>query len=110
MADLPRVVVPSATVTASGNGAAIAVREEADRTLSLLLNVTAATGTLDLTLQWSHDGTTFAGAQPADTFAQVAAVTAAVKTFTIKAPFYRVNPVLGGTAPSFTYSISEYAI
>jgi hypothetical protein len=113
VADNARVVVASAARTASGNSGSLAVREESDDRLSLLLSVTAVAGTgptLDVSVEWSHDGgVTFAAADPPDSFAQVIATGNKIESYTIKAAHYRVVWTLGGTAPSFTFSVSEYA-
>lgn len=112
MADPARVVLASAARTASGSTGALAVREAGDRSLHLLLAVTAASGgtpTLDVSVEWSMDGVAFAAADPADAFGQVVAAENVVETFDIKAPYYRVVYALAGTSPSFTFSVSEYA-
>lgn len=101
------LVHPSAARTANGNGQAILDSDRGD-TLSLLVAVTAASGTtptLDLAVEWSHDGSTWAPAETPDAFTQITATGSKVKTFTVKAPHYRVVWVIGGTTPSFTFSV-----
>lgn len=103
-------VVPSATRTATGVSSAISLAVEGD-SLSLLADVTAVSGvgpTLDLTVEWSHDGTSWAVAEPADSFAQITAAKTVAKTFTVKGPMYRVRWAIGGTTPSFTFSVAQY--
>lgn len=113
-----RTILASAARTASGDSGPISLFEalrispeeqDVDR-LNLLVNVSAVGGvspSITLAVQWSHDGTTFFAADPADTFAAMTAVGGAVKTFTIKGPFYRLVWTLAGTAPSITFSVSE---
>jgi len=103
-------VHPSTARTATGNGQAIV---EADRgsTLALLVNVTAVSGTtptLDLAVQWSVDGTNWAPAETPDTFTQITAIGLKAKTFAVKAPSYRVVWTIGGTTPSFTFTVHGY--
>mgnify|MGYP000652015337 CR=1 FL=1 len=109
--DGPREVVASAARTTTGNSGALRLRSMA-RNISLLVDVTAASGTgptLALSVEWSHDGgTTFAAGEPADTFTQISAASKAVKRFDVKAPDYRIVWTIGGTTPSFTFSAREY--
>lgn len=113
MPDNARVLLASAARTATGNTGTIAVREATDQSLHLLLSVTAVAGTaptLDVSVEWSMDGgTTFAASDPVDSFAQITAAKNVSETYTIKAPHYRVVYAIGGTAPSFTFSLAEYA-
>jgi hypothetical protein len=79
--------------------------------LSLLLNVTAASGTtptLDVEVQWSNDGTVWASADPVDSFTQITGVKAVVKTFPPRAAFYRLRWTIAGTTPSFTFTATEF--
>lgn len=107
----PATVVASAARTATGNSGAL----DADgQYLNLLVNVTAASGTsptLNCSVEWSNDGSTFAAVDgTADTFAQITATTAKVKQFAVKAAYYRVVWTIAGTSPSFTFSVSQLAI
>jgi hypothetical protein len=107
----PVVNVASAARTTSGNSGAIGL-VDAGGQLALLVNVTAASGTtpsMTLTVQWSHDGTNFADNDTAaDTFTAITTTKTTVKTFPIKAPFYRVAWAITGTTPSFTFTVSSY--
>jgi hypothetical protein len=112
MSNVVRVVVASAARIASGNSGALGIPTPSADSLALLLSVTATGGTgptLDVSVEWSMDGTVFAAADPADSFAQVIAAGNKIESYTIKAPFYRVVWAVGGTSPSFTFSVSEYA-
>lgn len=113
MPDPTRVVLASAARTASGNSGGLAIREASDRSLHLLLSVTAVGGvtpTLDVSVEWSMDGgVTFAASDPVDSFAQIIAAKNVVETYTLKAPHYRVVYAIAGTTPSFTFSVVEYA-
>lgn len=100
-------MVTSAARTATGQSSAVRTK---DGNLGLFLNITAASGTtptLDIAVQWSADGTTFGAAQAADTFTQATAISAAAKYFTPKAAFYRIAWTIGGTTPSFTFTVDE---
>ena len=77
--------------------------------LAVKLAVTAHSGTtptLDVTLEWSDDSTTFYAADPSDAFTQVTTTDATkVKTFARKAPYYRVKWTIAGTTPSYTFAV-----
>lgn len=112
---LSRQIVASGQRTAAGDSGAIDLARHAGRKLSLFVDVTAVGAdtdeTLDLSVEWSHDGTTFGPAETADAFSQLTqpgGVQAVVKQFDVKAPQYRVVWTLGGTTPSFTFSIDEH--
>jgi len=103
-------VVTSAARTATGQSAAITVgRVETSGKFGLILNCTAASGTtptLDVTVEWSADGTNFFAAQAADSFTQVTTTgQVGAKSFDVKGPFYRVKWTIGGTTPSFTFTV-----
>lgn len=106
----PRTVVSSAARTTSGNSGAVGVFDPGS-TVSLLVDVTAVSGTsptLDLSVEWSHDGTTWAAGETADTFGQITAAKTTVKAFTAKGPKYRIVWTIGGTTPSFTFAVSQF--
>lgn len=107
----PREVVPSAARTTTGTSTSVDVGDFA-RALNLVANVTSATGTtptLDLTVEWSHDGgTTWAAGDPSDAFTQITAAGAKVRQVVLKAPAYRLRWTIAGTTPSFTFAVSEY--
>ena len=100
-------LLASAARTATNNSSALAV--PIGSKVYVLLNVSAASGTtptLDCKLQWSHDnGTTWAEASSADSLAQKTAAGNEVKEFTAKGSHLRVVSTIGGTTPSFTYSV-----
>lgn len=108
----------AAVVTVSGNSAAAelapipdALSDVNPNNLSVLLNVTAATGTtpsLTVEVQWSHDGTNFASAATPDTFTAVTAAGNVAKSFQVKGRFARLAYTVTGTTPSFTFSASGY--
>jgi hypothetical protein len=109
----PAVVVVSGAKSASGNSGA--VNSPKGLYLNVLLEVTAQSGTtptLDVSVEWSMDGTNFGVAQPADSFTQVTTTvpTRVVKAFQNKAPFYRVVYTLGGTSPNYTFQVTRYAV
>lgn len=75
--------------------------------LNVLVNVTAITGTLDVKVQWSHDGTNFGDAETADSFTQINATKVVSKRFTVKGPYYRVTHTVGGTSANYSVSVYE---
>lgn len=103
--DLP--LAAAGARTATGNGAAF---EPGDRGVArLFLNVTAASGTtptLNVTIQTSNDGTTW---RSAGTFTQATGVTSQRATFNIDR-FVRATWTIGGTTPSFNFSITGEAV
>lgn len=107
-----RDVVTSAARTTTGQSSAI----ECDRgeRACVVLDVTAQSGTtptLDVSVEWSADGTTWAVGDPADAFTQIAAATGTkAKSFTVKAPFYRLKWTIAGTTPSYTFSIRDFVV
>lgn len=108
--DPPREVVAAAARTTTGTSAAINLVSFASR-LNLFADVTVASGTtptLDLTVEWSHDGTTWFTGDPADAFTQITAAASRVKQITLKAPTYRLRWTIAGTTPSFTFAVLEY--
>jgi hypothetical protein len=103
-------VVPSAARTTSGQATGVIGGDTGDN-FSLQLIVTAASGTtptLDVTVQWSMDGSTWSPAETPDIFSQVTATTSKVKVFPVKAPNYRISYTIGGTTPSFTFTVLGY--
>jgi hypothetical protein len=99
-----------AAVTTTGqSGAFIADRSS---TVGILYRVSAASGTsptLDLSVEWSGDGTNFVPADgTADTFAQQTTTGGAAKSFTVKGLYYRVKWTITGTTPSFTFAVHGF--
>lgn len=102
--------VASAARTTNGNSATLDPGE-AGSTLCLLVAVTAMSGvgpSLALSVEWSMDGTVWAVAETADTFTAITATGNKAKTFTRKAPLYRIVWAITGTTPSFTFHVDEY--
>jgi hypothetical protein len=99
----------SAARTATGQGAAVALGDRG--TLRLLLDVTAASGTgptLDVTVETSFDGAT--GWRSLGTFAQKTAVASERKSFPGCDRYVRATWTVGGTTPSFTFSVAGEAV
>lgn len=68
---------------------------------------TPTSPTLDVSLEWSNDGTIFATPASADTFAQVTTSAATeAKTFTAKARYCRARWTIGGTNPGYVFSLT----
>ena len=103
-------IVASATETASGNSGSLAIFDRIGLSLHLLVDITATSGTptLNLTIEWSNDGSKFVVPQGVDSFSELSTTGGAIKAFTIKAPFYRIVWVIAGGSPSLTFSIDEY--
>lgn len=108
-----------AVVTANGNSAGApeitaipdSLADINPNNLSVLLNVTAVSGTtpnLTVEVQWSHDGTNYASAATPDTFTAITAVGKVVKSFQVKGRFARLAYTVTGTTPSFTLTASGY--
>lgn len=94
-------VAASALRSASGNSGAMQT-ELTTRTISVWVHVSAQAGTsptLDISVEWSGDGTNFGPADgTADTLSQWTTTGAKVKQFVCKARYYRVVWTIGGTA------------
>jgi hypothetical protein len=108
----PLTVVASAARTTTGNSGALQVPDLGE-ILNILLDVTAVTGTtpsMTVSMEWSHNGTTFAAVDTAEAFVAITAAKVTVKGFPIRAPFYRLVWTITGTTPSFTFSASAYTV
>lgn len=105
-------LVASAARTVTGSSAAIAVGSGAAN-LELELEVTAVSGTsptMVLGVSWSVDGTNFGTNDgTADAFASVTAVGNVVKSMPVRAPYMQLTWTLGGTSPSFTFTVLDVA-
>jgi len=74
--------------------------------LGVSVDVTAITGTLDVSVQWSPDGTNFGDADgSADALTQFTGTGVAAAQFTVKAPFYRIHQIIGTTSAQYTVAI-----
>src|SRR5579872_6854965 len=105
-------LVASAARTATGNSGAIAVGSGAAN-LELEPEVTAASGTsptMTLSIQWSDDGTNFGNNDGStDAFAQVTTTGNVTKSIPVRAPYMQLTWTIGGTSPSFTFSVIDVA-
>lgn len=104
----PVVFVGSGARTVSASGATFEMGGNTN--LRLDLDVTAASGTtptLDATVQTSKDGATW---RTLGTFAQKTAISAERKSFGGCDRFARIIWTIGGTTPSFTFSVSGEAL
>jgi hypothetical protein len=103
----------SAARTATANGTAVALGDLG--TLRLFLDVTAASGTtptLDVTVETSYDGSTGWRAISASgsAFTQATGVTSQRRSFVGCDRYVRAVATIGGTSPSFTFSLSGEAV
>lgn len=97
------VVQAAVTRTTTLVGAAVDTNGKGD--ISLDLAVTAASGTtptLDVALETSKDGVSW---RSLGSFAQKTAVSSERKSFSGCDRLVRTNAVIGGTTPSFTFSV-----
>lgn len=112
-ADLSDLVVQdNVTRTATGNSTPIEVGDRGVANLEVV--VTAASGTtptLDIAIQTSKDGSgTGLGAwRTIASFAQLTAAGSERKSFAGLDRFVRATSTIGGTTPSFTYSVKGEA-
>lgn len=108
IAGLSPILLTSAARTASGEGSVLDL--EKSKELIATLDVTAASGTsptLDVKLQHSPDGSKWSDLGTA--FAQKTAAGREVKVFTQFHRFVKVVYTIGGTSPSFTFSVEATA-
>ena len=105
-------LVASAARTVTGSSAAIAVGSGA-ATLELEVEVTASSGTsptMALGVSWSDDGVNFgANDTTADAFASITTTGNVTKSVPVRAPYMQLTWTLGGTSPSFTFSVIDVA-
>lgn len=81
--------VPSAARSTNSQSSAVQLPTNADN-VSIQINVTANSGTLTPTVQWSNDNVNWASADPADAFTALTTVTNVVKSFPVKATLVRL--------------------
>lgn len=99
----------SAARTATADGTAVEIADKG--AVRLLLDVTAASGTtptLDVTVETSYDGST--GWTSLGTFTQKTAAGTQRKNFSGADRFVRATWAIGGTTPSFTFSVVGEAV
>jgi len=104
--DLAAITLERDTLTATRDGETVDLMRAG---LALTLAVTAASGTnptLDVALQTSHDATTWTTVA---SFARATGVTSERKRFSGLDRYVRVVATLGGTSPSFTFSVTGEA-
>lgn len=97
-------LAPSAARTADGSGSAFEVGPHTTARLALVCSArSGTTPTLDVTVETSFDGSTW---RSQGTFAQINATGTTRKSFGGLDRYVRVTWVVGGTTPSFTFSVS----
>jgi len=100
------VTLERATLTATRTGETVDLMRAG---LALTLDVTAASGTtptLDVAVQTSHDGATWTTVA---SFARATGVGSERKRFSGLDRYVRAVATLGGTTPSFTFSVTGEA-
>lgn len=73
--------------------------------MSIGISISAVTGinpTATFRLQWSYDNVVWAEANPTDTIGTATQPVSVIQRFAVKAPYWRLAVVVGGTNPSFT--------
>ncbi len=113
-------VITEAAVIVDGNSVVVPIAQtdwrkeigpRAQTELVLFLDVTAHAGTsptLDITVEWSMDGTKFAIPAVAQAFAQVLEVDLAqVLVVPVLGTSYRLVYDIEGTTPSYTFTVAE---
>ncbi len=95
------LLAPTATRTTNGSGTAQI--SAVYTTARLTLAVTAAAGSLTVTVETSRDGTTWASV---GSFAAATVAGTERKAFGGLDQYVRVSWAITGTAPSFTFSVS----
>lgn len=99
------VILASAARTATGQSTAFPIG--GDDSLSVLVDITAVSGTtpsMTVNVEWSHDNVNWFIADPADAFTALTVAAKRVKIFTVKGLYARLNYTISGTTPSFTFS------
>lgn len=77
--------------------------------IGVALDVTAETGTptLNVEIQWSGDGITWASAATPQVFStDISTVTQEILRFDCQAALFRVQAVIAGTTPTFTFTVN----
>lgn len=98
-------ILASAARTATGQSTAFPIGGLSK--LAVLVNVTAVSGTtpsMTVNVEWSDDNVVWYTADPVDAFTAVTATGAKVKAFDVKGLYARLNYVISGTTPSFTFT------
>lgn len=102
----------AATRTVTGNGTGIDMKDFVGQA-AVVLDSAAGTGTtptLDVKIQDSDDNATFADVSPAVAFAQVTSAGVSVQRIGINTDslrrFIRAVATIGGTTPSFVFSVN----
>ena len=79
--------------------------------VSVGVDVTAFSGTtptLDLIVEWSFDNVNWSAGESPLTFAQILGIKSTHIMAQVRAPYMRVRWTLGGTTPSFTFTVYTY--
>lgn len=100
-----KVIKASGAVTTTSQSDAFATGDRDD--LSIMIDCTARSGTspsMTVSVQWSNDATTWFTADPAENFTALTDTGSVVKSFVIKGLYARLNYLISGTTPSFTFS------
>ena len=114
MARLSPVVDTQTALTGNGNSALINAPEGGVAPkVGIFIDVTAVgtAPTLDITIEHSLDGTNFeADEADAQSFIQITAIGRAFKVFDVKGSKYRLVYAVGGTTPSYDFTVRQVGI
>lgn len=108
---MPQVgtLVPLARRTTGG---AAMVSQISQEHISILTSVTVIAGTLPtlaVTIQWSHDGETWADdADGVEVFPILSTAGARVRRLAVKGPYARVSWAISGVGAAFTFGVTSY--
>lgn len=105
----PVTILSNNARTTSGASGAFETPPGKNGKIAVLVSVTASSGTtptLDVSIEWSQNGTSFYPSDPADTFTQITGTAPKFKLFDAKANYYRVVYAIAGTTPSFSFGVS----
>lgn len=104
--------VHRASSAATGNHTTTSEATGTNDAITIALDVTAVSGTtptMDVEVQWSPNTVDwYTEDSGADRFAQRTATGKVIKTFPVRAMYFRLNVTIAGTTPSFTYRATTF--
>ena len=78
--------------------------------LTVQLNCTAASGTLDLTIEGSTDNSSWATLTGNSGWTQVTSTGNQIRYYTAPPRYVRAKATIGGGSPTFTYAVNAWAL
>jgi hypothetical protein len=109
----PHQIVVAQVVNTTGAVAQFSAGGDTGGQVHIVLQISAVGGvspTLDIKLQWSHDGgVTFCDTDTVDSFVQITGAKNVIKSFPIRGPDFQLFATVGGSGgPTFTVSAFAY--